>query len=169
MVKMKGSTILFITVAGFVLVLGLIFGMYYLREVWREVGGTFVNVTSDDFGNTSLAYNTTNSIYVDVDNFLSLGDFLIASLFFGIILASLLSAFLVRFNPIFMPIYVILTIVSVVVSVTLRDAYLSIAADFPWLSSFPYSTTILQFLPYIVAVVGGLIILMQYAFRGETI
>ena len=164
----KGYTdILFLATAGFALVVGLVFAMYYLQVGWNEIAGVMVNMTQADFGNDSQTAQASQQMYSDFSAFLNSADFLIASLYFGMILFILMSAMLVKFNPIFLPAYVLFTVISVWVSLTLKDTWVQIASDFGWLSSYPISVTILQTMPFIVAIVGGLIILFQYAFRGD--
>jgi len=165
---MKGfSDILVLLLVIIPMIVAGMFFFHYFKEFFVTTGDVFLNMSATDFGNSSSTYNATKSVRDATVGFLNTGDFLLGSLFFGSILFILLSALLVRFSPLFLPAYVIFTLLATWMSVTFKGALLSILQSFPWTANFPITSNIIMYLPIIIGVVGGLVILLQYAFRNE--
>ena len=100
-------------------------------------------------------------------------DYVVFGLFIGFVLGIMITGWFVGGNPIFAFIYFIVIVVAVILSTILSNTWESISSASIFgstVSAFPITNNLLAYLPFYVAVVGILGLLVMFAkpaFEGQ--
>lgn len=111
-------------------------------------------VQSSQMSNTSI-----NAMIEMTETF----DYLFLGLLIGLILAMVISSFLVDIHPIFMPMSIFFMITAIIISVPVSNIYQNMIANLSLESDLPLTLFIMANLPYFIAVLGTINIIVVYA------
>lgn len=131
---------------------------------------TSARIYSALLNNTQIqTSDATITVLEASNNQLAKLDLWFLALFIGLILALIITSWFISSNPIFIGVYVIVLIIAVIVSMGLSNAWES-ASQRPTfvssLSAVPITNHVLTYLPYYVAVVGMLGLIVIFAKPG---
>lgn len=94
---------------------------------------------------------------------LEIFDTMILGILIALIIGVILLSFMIDVHPIFFVTAVILAIFSIVLSVILSNMYITAVAELGVASSFTITTFVFQYLPYIVALINMMAMIVIYA------
>jgi hypothetical protein len=122
-------------------------------------------MTSNPLVNQSVAtMNVLNDFETKTHRF----DTLVVALFIGLTLATIISSWLIAGNALFMFIYFILIVLGIITSAVLNNIYVKIVqtnafSSINVVTYFPFTDYLMSNLPYFVAVIGFIGLIMMFA------
>lgn len=93
-------------------------------------------------------------------------DYIFFGLFIGLVLALMITSWFIGGNPIFMFIYFIVVIIATVLGTIMSNVWAAVSTASVFgvtIASFPLTNHILSYLPYYMAVIGVLGIIVMFA------
>jgi hypothetical protein len=151
-----------------VVLTALVFTLWIFGLTYSQIQIGFVNATNNTVLNPPAAYY--EALQAPTDAVSTAIDF-IPLLLIGQLVVALILAFLIPTSPIFLPLGILMLAVMVVESALVSN----VLWDFINLSTFaaitnahPVVVAIIQYLPYITAIYGGLLLIITYGSKGST-
>src|SRR3990167_6602416 len=156
----KGSAldVLYIIVFLFVFAIGLIIADKVLYEIDE---GTNTTLGSSNVSNFSFAQGRTS---------IRLFDFAYIFVVIGLFITTIIFAFLIKTHPVFFVASLMLFIVTVIIGVVLSNVYEEFTASPDLVDTanrFPVMNYVMDNLPTIVTIMGGLVLIVLYAKSGS--
>lgn len=157
----KGSLQDVIFIAGVMLVISisLLVGFKMTDSFNEQVQG--LDIVPDDAKESMAQFN---------GYYPSVMDSAVLFVLVGLIIVALIFAFLIRVHPVFIVFYLILLVVIVFISAIFSNIYEQVSQDpnmIAQASQLTFTSNIMNFLPFIIGIVGFIIAIVMFKQGGE--
>ncbi len=148
--------VMYIGIAIFILLMSLIVVFEIIPPLAQEFQNLGINLNTSIFNITSQGLQKVMSIY----------DYLLLGIFFGIPIAAIILAIIAGGIEFLLPLAIILLIISVLINAIFKDALLNLIQQTTYLKQYYSERPIIQYLityfPLIIAIFGFIIIIAQF-------
>ena len=154
--KGTAQDVLFIAVIVFALAIGF-FTLYFManQAYDKMINNSVINSSQPTIDVLNAGKAMTNKL-----------DYVFFAIFIGFILSLMVSSYFIGGNPLFMFIYFIIVVIGVILSIVLSYVWDLVSGSSIFGSSvlsFPLTNNIMQYLPYYIAVIGIVGMILMFA------
>ena len=143
-----------------VLIFSLAIAFFVTHYMLTVTVDTMLNVTVINASNASV------SALQGIDKVTARFDYSIFAVFMGLVLALIITGWFIAAQPIFMFVYMIVIVIGVILSTVMANVWESVSTASIFgttLNSFPITNNIMLNLPYYMAVIGFIGIVVMFA------
>jgi hypothetical protein len=150
------------------ILVAFVFSLFLISLFYGNIKTGLMNSVNSTMRNDTF-YNTTVPILNAGSSVFDIFINSIPLLVFGSGISMFILAFLIPTHPVFMPISIVVLIIYVVVSVVFSNilwAFINNSSIITIANNYPVVVGMIQFSPYIMAIIGTLLIIVMYSKRG---